>query len=115
MGLFLEVFVEPVDEVAVPEEAVLGAEHPVGLVGKIKVACFEAAELGSVVGSHALGGDDAEVKLAMDDADGGVPTETQKPLMTLKKNLKQKALNSNNLIMIEAIHVLYSMFYHHPK
>ena len=73
VGLFLEVFVEPVDEVTVPEEAVLGMEHPVGLVGEVEVAGIEAAELGGVVGSHALGGYDTEVELAVDNAYRGVP------------------------------------------
>ncbi len=56
-----------------PKEAVLGTEHPVGLVGEIEVAGVETAELGSIVGCHALRGDNAEVELAMDDTEGGVP------------------------------------------
>ena len=74
MGLFFEVFVEPVDEVAMPEEAVLGTEDPVGFVGEVEVAGVEATDLGGVVGCHALGGHDAEVELAVYYAEGGVPT-----------------------------------------
>ena len=73
MALFLKVFVKPVDEVAMPEEAVLGLEDPVGFVGEVEVSGVKAAELGSIVGGHALRGDNAEVKFAVDYADGGIP------------------------------------------
>ncbi|MBP5540959.1 MAG: hypothetical protein J6X88_04835 [Bacteroidales bacterium] len=39
--LLFQMTVEPVYEVAVPEEAVLGTEHPVGLVGEVEVAGVE--------------------------------------------------------------------------
>ena len=65
--------VEPVDEVAVPEEAVLRLQHPVGLVREVEVARVEANHLGRIVGRHALRGHNTEVELTVDHTDGSIP------------------------------------------
>ena len=71
--LFFQVFVKPVDKVAVPEDAVLRMENPVGLIGEIEIASIEAAELGGIIGCHALRGDNTEVELAMNNTDRRIP------------------------------------------
>ena len=71
--LFFQVFVKPVDKVAMPKNAVLGMEDPVGLIREIEIASIQATELGSIIGSHALRSNDTEVELTMDYADRRIP------------------------------------------
>ena len=72
-ALFPYPAVEPGEEGALPEDAVLGFEHPVVLVGVEEQLGFDAFHAGGIEGAHALGGIDAVVFLAVDAEDGGVP------------------------------------------
>ncbi len=65
--------IKPVDEVAVPEQAVLRFEHPVGFIREVKVAARDVSHLRGIVGCHALGSHNAEVEFTVDDADGCIP------------------------------------------
>lgn len=71
--LFLQIRIKPVDKVAMPKNAVLGMEDPVGLIREIEIASIQATELGSIIGSHALRSNDTEVELTMDYADRRIP------------------------------------------
>ena len=68
-GLLLEPLVEPAEEGALPEQSVLRLDDPVRLVGVDEQLGRDAAELGSIEGSHPLIGQDAVVTLAVDDED----------------------------------------------
>ena len=65
--------VEPIEIGALPEDAVLGLEHPVVLIGEDEQLGLYAFHSGGIEGTHALGGIDAVVFLSMDAEDGGVP------------------------------------------
>ena len=65
--------VEPIEVGALPQYAVLGLEHPVVLVGIDKQLGFYAFHAGGVEGTHALGGIDTVVFLAMDAQYWGIP------------------------------------------
>ena len=72
-NLFLQPAVEPVEVGALPENTVLGLEHPVVLIWEDKQLCGQSFHAGSIEGSHALGVVDTVVLLTMDAEDGGVP------------------------------------------
>ena len=65
--------VQPGEEGALPQHSVLRLEHPVVLVGEDEQFGRDAAQFGSVEGSHGLVGQDAVVPFAVDAEDGRVP------------------------------------------
>ena len=65
--------VEPVEEGALPEDTVLGFQHPVVLVREDEQFCLDAFHTGGIEGRHTLRGIDAVVLFTMDAEDGGVP------------------------------------------
>ena len=67
------VLVEPVDDGVVPEDAVVGLQHPVVFVGEVKEFTGNPLALQSRKGGHALGFDDAEIEGAVDDQHRGLP------------------------------------------
>ena len=73
VGLFLQPLVQPAKEGALPENAVLGFQHPVVLVGEEQQFGRYAPHACSIECAHTLCGIDAVVFLAMDDEDRGVP------------------------------------------
>ena len=65
--------VKPLEELTLPQHAVLRLLAPVVLVGEQHHACGQATQFGGIEGLHGLGVDDAEVVVARGAHDGGVP------------------------------------------
>ena len=71
--LFLQPTVEPLEECALPQHAVLWFKYPVVLVGEDKQLGWDAFHTCSVKCTHALGGVDAIIFLAMNAEYGRIP------------------------------------------
>ena len=71
--LFLQPAVEPFKVGALPEDAVLGFQYPVVLVGEDEQLGLDATHTGGIEGTHALSGIDAVVLLAVDAENGSIP------------------------------------------
>jgi len=65
--------VEPAEELALEQDAVLRLTDPVVLIGEDKHPRRDTAQLGGVERHHTLRCQDAVVLLAMGDHNGGVP------------------------------------------
>ena len=71
--LLFQVFVQPAEEGALPEDAVLWFQHPVVLVGEEEELGVESAHSGCGEGAFGLGVFNSEVSLSVDAEDGCVP------------------------------------------
>ena len=72
-GLFLQPTVEPAKEGALPQNAVLGFQYPVVLIGEDEQFGRNATQTCGIEGTHTLVINNAEVFLAVDAEDGGIP------------------------------------------
>ncbi len=73
VNVLFQVFIQPIIEPTLPQNAILRFQHPVVLVGEIQEFGVDAAQDGCVVGLHALREADAVVQAAVDDEDGRGP------------------------------------------
>ena len=71
--LFLQPFIQPSEEGALPEHAVLRFEYPVVLVGEDEKFGWDAAQTCCVECTEALVGVDAVVHLTVDAEDRCIP------------------------------------------
>ena len=71
--ILFQPLVQPAEEGALPEHAVLWLQHPVVLVGVEEELGGDAAQSGCVEGALSLTAEDAVVLVAVDAEDGSVP------------------------------------------
>ena len=71
--LFLQPLIQPSEEGALPEHAVLWLQYPVVLIRIDEEFGWNTAHAGCIEGTHALVGVDAVVLLAMDAEDRSIP------------------------------------------
>ena len=78
MQLFwCEVFIQPIEEDAVPQDAILWFGDPVSFFGEIEEPAWDPLQLGSIEGFHSLGDRDAEVLFAMDHEQRSFPIASE--------------------------------------
>ena len=71
--LLLEIFVEPAEEGALPEDAVLRLQHPMVFIREKQHLCVYSSHACSREGAFGLCVFDSEIFLTVDAQNGGVP------------------------------------------